>query len=264
MNINTVKEQRLTLAEEREFIARAQAGESEAFEPLLACYINNIRKAARVATKTTGVATPVTYEDAVSAGYLALVEAVLAVDLANPEYRVAGIISHALANAMSAVVGDALPVSVPERTLKRYYGIMRRAEGNVNVAVVLAPDFGMSIEVFLGIHGMVTSVDSLDAEVGHDRDGGEGATTLYDSVAVAMPDVETEALNRVLVQHAFTAVNETEKQIVRLSYGFEEYGDPVPDIEIGHRIGMTRPTVQRNRNKALDKMRDRLAVDQEA
>ncbi|WP_157601800.1 hypothetical protein [Promicromonospora kroppenstedtii] len=70
-----------------------------------------------------------------------------------------------------------------------------------------------------------------------------------------MVDVE----DKILVDMAFAAMTDEEARICELAYGFTEY-EPVPDPEIGHRMGLSKATVQRKRQKALGQSRKALGV----
>jgi DNA-directed RNA polymerase specialized sigma subunit len=163
--------------------------------------------------------------------------------------RLAAIAPRYIRNAVAVSAAVATQFTVPERTLKRFFGILRAADGDVIEATRIAPAYSMRPETFLAVLDAVRSVDSYDAANGNDGQGRDlAASPIWDNAA---PDVE----DRILVEAAFKAVDTLEKDIVRMAYGFTEH-DPLPDEEIGHRIGFTRPKTQRIRAGALAKMRE--------
>lgn len=239
---------------EQDLISRVQAGDSEASWPLIQKYAPHMVRIARRYLDRMD------RDDLSGLAIEGLLTAVRAFRPDSDTRVLAAILGPYVENALARGIASAIPMVVPDRTYTRYAGIMRRAEGDVNVAVSLAPAHGMSVEVLLAIRRAMTSVDSLDEHIGEDDDGGN----LHDVIPAALAEFDETVANDLLVSLAFGAVDELEKDITRLAYGFEpeQYGDPMPDAEIAHRVGMTRPTVQRRRVKALDKMRERLAVDE--
>lgn len=251
--------------EEAELIRLAQAGDEGAVLALMQAYGPALRSAvARFSKASHSPADVRPVEDLRSAAVVAFLEVIAEHDPAlNP--RLAGRVSVRLTSALADEVSATAAFRVPERTLSRFYGILRNAEGNVALAEEAAPDYGMSREVFRDVLAAVGAY-SLDAVADAEGRGGAGkdkppsagvdrlgAAPIWSSTPIA--DVE----DAILVDMAFAAVDDEEARICELAYGFTDY-DPVPDAEIGHRLGLTRPTVQRKRGKALSKMRKALGV----
>lgn len=183
--------------------------------------------------------------------------------------RLAAIARQHVQAAVSAAASSVTGFAVPERTLKRFFHVLRAAKGNIYDAARLAPSLQMSTETFLTILSAVREVTSTEAP-------GLLAWRM-DSMAIPAREEEsidfadasplvgrirtTEAIveDEILVSAAFAAVDDLETDVVRLAYGFTDY-DPQPDAEVAHRLGMSRSAAQRTRTGALDKMRDALGA----
>lgn len=238
--------------EEAALIASAQAGDDGAKMRLVSAYGPALRSA--VSRFAKGIdSSDLSLDDLQSAALVALLELIETHDPAVSP-RLAGRVAQHLAAALGEEFTTAAAFTVPSRTLKRFYGILKAADGDVETAEGLAPDHGMTRETFRDVLSAVRGTTSLDA--GSDEDG-ESERGDAKPVVSASPIVDVE--DRILVDLAFRAVEDDEERICRLAYGFTEY-DPQPDAEIAHRMGLTRPTVQRKRAKALGSMRKALGV----
>ena len=242
-----------SLEAEREAIAAAKGGDNTATDKLLRAYAPVLRSAVAAYLNESSSAT----YDADEVRATALLGFVQAVNDFDPEThaRLAAIVKKTVVRTLCNEFLTPSSFSVPARTLQRFYGILRAAEGNVFEATALAPKFDMSKETFLAVLSAVRNVDSLDGASADDEnhtDAIEGARPLWDGTA-------TDAEDAVLVAAAFNAVDDLEEDVCRLSYGFADY-EPVPDAEIGHRLGLSRQKTQRTRSAALGKMRLALGV----
>lgn len=251
----------LTEAEEASLIESAQAGSSGAQETLLLAYGRAIRAAVRNFSPSASQQRA-ELDDLRSAAVVAFLEIVASHDPAkNP--RLAGRVAPMLADALAREYQQAHTFTVPERSLKRFLGILKEAgesglgesdASTVQQARKLAPERLMSVETFDAIFAAL-GTESLDA-----GDGGDEGPSAHDHASpVFSPSPVVDVEDKILVDAAFRALDDEAERIVSLSYGFTEY-DPVPDAEIGHRMGLTRPTVQRKRGKALVQMRKALGV----
>lgn len=184
----------------------------------------------------------------------ALVGALEAIATHDPEVypRIGQRMVHHLNRALADE--NTTTFAVPSRTLTRFYGIVAAADGDFDAAEDLAPSFEMSVDTFRTLRNLVAS-RSLD-NFGDDDAAEPNAAPLF----APSPVVDVE--DRILVDMAFRAMDDDELRICELYYGFTEY-DPVPDAEIAHRVGASRPAVQRKRNKALAKARKALGVELE-
>jgi len=247
----------LTEAEEADLIVRAQAADDEATMTLVTAYGRALRAAVRNfgAGATDGHSAGNHDLDLADLQSTALVGFLTLIAEHDPEQspRLAGRVAAYLTRFLSEEFAAVAAFTVPTRTLRRFYGILRAYDGSASLAEEHAHEHGMTRETFLDVLAAVRGTGSLDA-VTADGDSPEVyATPVYTTTPVV--DVE----DRILTDVAFGAVDDEEERICRLSYGFTEY-DPQPDAEIAHRMGLTRPTVQRKRGKALGKMRKALGV----
>lgn len=253
-----------TESDEAGLIAAAQLGDETAALRLIEAYGPALRASVSRFGKGHGASSGI--EDLRQAALAAFMEVIYEHDpRLNP--RLAGRVSVRLTSALADEVSANSAFRVPERTLSRFYGIVRAAEGDLNAALDLAEEYGMSRGVFQDVLAAVNAVSMDERNDYTDSRGGAAigdpyspvsgdsinASPLFSSTPIA--DVE----DVILVDMAFGAVDNEEARICELAYGFTEY-DPVPDAEIAHRLGLTRPTVQRKRGKALDKMRKAIGV----
>jgi len=260
-------EGRLELGEERTAIAAAQLGDDDATAKLILAYAPALRNGVTWYTRAlAGSPQPADLEDVRSQAILGLLEAIKAFDGTTHE-RLAATVASYIRNAVTTSAASVTSFTVPERTLKRFFGILRTAEGNVYEGARIAPDYEMKTETFLAVLSAVRNVESYDAILDGNAGGFDGTTSERFNTGVergveARPlwdGREADAEDRILVEAAFTAVNTLEADVVRLAYGFSDY-EPVPDAEIGARMGFSRATTQRTRTGALDKMRRVLGV----
>lgn len=245
---------------ELEAIALAKQGDEAATIALMFAYSHALNAAIGKFRHAGGVwsegnRNPHVTDDLRSLVTIGFLEAVKAYD---PEVhdRLAAVITQHVRHSLSADLVDPIAFHVPQRTLTRFYSILRAAGGDPVKGAVLAKNHSMTVETFMDV---LAAVRTVNLELAGDEDDDstmraqwEAARPVWDRA-----DAEEDAL---LVATAFDAVDEVEERVCRMAYGFETYGDPVPDVEIGHRLGMTRPTVQRRRASALGKMRQALAV----
>lgn len=245
-------------AEERAFIAAAQHGDADARERLILAYAPAVRAAvAQWSGTSRETPTGIDVDDLRQLALLGVLEAIQEFDTAEGD-RLAGTVSRVIHRQISAQGSSASQFSIPDRTLTRFFGILRAAGGDVTEAVRIAPEHEMSVATFMSVLSALRDRVDLDSTPSLDDEARSGwdtveASSFWDGNMV--PDVE----DRILVEVALASVDTLERDVVRLYYGFTE-GDPVPDAEIAHRLGKTRPTVQRIRARALDTMRQRLGV----
>lgn len=253
----------LTEEAERNAIAAAKAGDSEATARLMYAYAPALRSAAGKFASAGGgndAVQPADREDihaAITAGFF---EAVKAFD-PETQTRLAAPLKTALKpSELSGVMSGPVAFTVPHRTLSRFYSILRLAEGNPFEAVKIARDHHMSPEVFLSVLSAVRNVDSYDAADSVEEEGRVSGDLLSKAdEALPLWDASTVEEDAELVRAAFAAVDALEKTVCEMTYGFTDY-DPIPDAEIGHRLGFSRAKAQRTRASALAKMREALAV----
>lgn len=237
-------------AEEAATIKAAQAGDQEAIMRLFAAYLPALCGAVR---HYTSASLPV--DDARQAAALGFLDCIARHD-ASVSDRLAGMVKTRVHDALGQAVSDATGgFTVPPRTLRRFFGILREAGGDIAEAVKLAPVYEMSTEAFLSVLAAVKADDSLDLEI--ETNGGADAMPIAKEISA--PREITDAEDRVLVEVAFRAVEGRERDVCRLAYGFADY-NPLHDGEIGDRLGFSRMSAQRIRNSGLRKMRKALCV----
>lgn len=175
----------------------------------------------------------------------------------NPEvhHRLASIAAKRIIQEMAELVGP-VAFTVPTRTLTRFYSILRKADGDPVKAAAIATKHSMTVETFMDV---LSAVRTTNLELASDEEDDSAMLARWEAARPVWSRTEDAAEDALLVEAAFDAVDDLEEEVCRLSYGFSDY-DPVPDAEIGHRLGFSRAKAQRTRSSALGKMRDALAV----
>lgn len=248
---------RLTVDQEREAIVLAQGGDPDATEALLRAYGRTLRKTVGKAKKVMDE------EEARATALVAFTEVLQSHDVEDENYadpRLASRLKPHLLDSLGQAQAGAEAFTIPKRTLTRFHGILRAADGAPERGVEICESMGMSRDVFLATLDAV-GTGALD-ESASDEDGRdriESATPLFADSHEA--DVE----DRLLIETAFAAVDDEEARIIELRYGFrstEDYaaGEEIPDGEVAKIVGLTRPTVQRRRASGLEKMREATGV----
>ncbi|QOP65102.1 RNA polymerase sigma factor [Arthrobacter phage Adumb2043] len=258
-------ERRFESAEaERDAILAAKRGDEAATLDLMYAYAPALRNGVKWYTRAIpSVDRADGLEEIHSVAVFGLLEAIAAFDVDAGYDRLAATVGEYVANAVAEHAQAVCGLTVPSRTLSRFFAILRKADGNVYDAASLAPKYHMTRETFLAVLSAVrsTSLDAAHSTEENDSEFFNGETSATAASILPVLDAYEAVNQRMEVEAAFAAVDDVEESVCRLAYGFETYGDPVPDGEIGHRLGMTRPTVQRRRASALGKMREALAVE---
>lgn len=255
--------------EERDAIVRAAFGDQESFLALIYAYGPALRNGLRWYRRAVPNPNPTDVEDVRSGAVAGLFDAIIAFD---PERfdRLAATAPQYILKGVSEAAKVVSPFAIPSRTLSRFFGILRAAEGNVEEAAASAPDYHMSTEVFLSVLDAVRNIGTMDnirgnspeaytANAGGFAEEDDWSRRQVSPLPGASQDAYADAEDRILVEVAFDAVDTLEKDVCKLAYGFTDY-DPLPDAEIGARMGFSRPKIQRVRTGALDKMRSALGV----
>jgi DNA-directed RNA polymerase specialized sigma subunit len=250
-------ENRLDIDEERAAIERAKLGDTDAtvalvyaYAPALRSSVSNFRKGAVARGERPN---PAALADLRMSAIEGLIEAVHAFDPDRYD-RLAATVSKYVANSVATYLVSPIAITIPQRTLTRFYGILRTAEGNAAEGARIAPEYEMTTETFLAVLSAVREADSFDALAAD-----EGDDRGFVNVSPVWDGAQADAEDRILVEAAFAAVDQLEADVVRLAYGFTDY-DPVPDAEVAERLGLSRQKAQRTRNSALSHMRDALGV----
>jgi DNA-directed RNA polymerase specialized sigma subunit len=253
---------KLPLKKEREAIRAAKSGDEAATLKLLYAYACALRKVSgryrhAGGAWAAGTGDPDLAADRRMAAVEGFLEALYAFDLDGAHSRLAATVEGYVANAVSAAVGAPVAMNVPERTLKRFYSILRKADGDPVKGAALAPQYSMTVDTFISVLAAARSTQPLDGP--SDNADGPGDHTNRPDVQVCGRDYYDDVEDKLLVAAAFAAVDDLEEDVCRLAYGFSDY-DPIPDSEVGHRLGLSRPKVQRVRASALGKMRNAVGV----
>ncbi|WWV91889.1 hypothetical protein GMYAFLOJ_CDS0059 [Microbacterium phage phiMiGM15] len=238
---------RLPLEEETALIARAQAGDFDAYNALLVQYAHGLRAMAE--QEYARAAGHVDHDETRANVLLAFAEALhecqegdrVAFRLPKATLRVAD--SHHLVGGFT----------IAERTRQRYMQARREA-GPDGDAEAKARELGMTRETFLSVRDALDA-SSFDGILEEQGDSGMQAIGLERGYST----VE----QRADVAKAFAAVDVITGDVIRDAYGFTEY-DPIPDAEIAHRRGFSRSKVQRIRSEGLATMRKALNVPEVA
>jgi DNA-directed RNA polymerase specialized sigma subunit len=250
-----------SLDDERVAIAKAKLGDQDATLALIYAYAPRLRAVVGSYRYAGGVWAGDAHDphmagDLRMAAVEGFIEAIHAFD-PDVHHRLAAVVGGYVVNSLATYLVSPVAVTVPARTLKRFYGILREADGDPVKGAALAPSREMKVETFLAV---LDAVRSADFAVTEDDEDDEGDSRRSVSSASPVWDGRyADAEDRVLVEAAFRAVEPLEGDVTRLAYGFADY-DPVPDAEIGARMGLSRQKTQRLRSSALGKMREALGV----
>lgn len=248
----------LTAEQEVALIAAAKDGDEGATLDLLYAYGPALRSAVghyRNAGGSTSTTDHHAIEDLRASAVAGILEAVQAFD---PERhnRLAAVVKGHLRDAVSSAIVSPIAFSVPDRTRKRFFGILREAGGDVVKAAELAPKREMTVSTFMDVLAAVRAAD-LQLPTGGEDD--TAAQSAWEAARPLWSGDNTDAEDAVLVETAFEAVDALETDVCRLAYGFADY-DPQPDAVVGERLGLSRAKTQRVRSGALAKMRSALGV----
>lgn len=244
----TAARTRWTAEESRALIASAQNGDENAMMTLLEGY-RPLLRAALTEFKRNDPAD----DDAQSLVVLAAVEAIKAFDLNSDRDYVGGDIAHRARRALSADGGRWNGgVSVPSRTLERWWAAVRKADGNLERAEEYAKAAKLDIHAFRAVTAAITGRAPEDVSECTDEIGG-GIDTLAELDRIEDQRAVKAALESVTGHHF---------DVVWIHYGFSDPdAGQVPDAEVGHRLGgRSRLWALRRRQEALNIMRATLGV----
>lgn len=218
---------------ERKLIIRAQRGDEQAMLDLRTAYMPALRAAARRFEEMLG-------EDAMQEADLCFIGIVYNHDFDKAQrlsQRIKDELSHALKQAATMASSQ---FTIPQRTQTRFLNAVRKADGDMALAVEYAQEFGLSRDTFYALYEVLRGVTHLDAYQG------DGATPISPDRFV---DIET----KTMVDMAFRAVSTEEASVLEDHCGFT--GEPVPIAEIAHKRGVSRKHINEVKNRGLNKMR---------
>lgn len=257
-------EHRLDEVTERDMIERAQYGDQDATIALVYAYAATLRAHAAIHAPRLGA------EDARATAVSGLMEAIHAFRLDDDSRILGRIAPNYIARALGAVESTA--TRVPERTVRRYLGILKLADGDYDRALELASSRAMSRETFAAIHAAYSAA----AIVEHADEVETGGLHIDRGhpVWAADADAFADADTTFLVDKAFLAVDTKHGDVMRYAYGFAT-GDPLSDGEVAEAISvrdlgegrvsagestLSRATAQRRRHHGLAQMRSALGL----
>jgi DNA-directed RNA polymerase specialized sigma subunit len=232
-------------------IASAKAGDEQAVIDLMYAYtfaLNNALGKFRNAGGGNRGAYGDSTEERRSLAVMGFMEAIHAFD-PEKHTRLSAIVGVHLVQEIGSMVGP-IAFTVPQRTLTRFFSILRMADGDLAAGAKLAPEYSMTSETFQAVaEACRTTSHGIPSA---------GDPTWETDVSPLWSRADKEE-DDILVMAAFSAVDDLEGQVVSMAYGFDDY-DPIADAEVAHRMGLSRPKVQRVRSSALGKMREALGV----
>lgn len=259
--MNTSAFEAMDYATELDAIRAAKYGEGEERVNALATLWDAYQPAARAAVAM--FRGQIDEEDAMQAAYVAFLEAI---EASEGDKRLAFTIQQYLRGGLSEAVTQEWDWAIPSRTLKRFFSILRRADGDVAEGARIAPTYAMTSETFTHIATLWLSTDSLR---GSERE--DTSEPNYSGVLVGAESRDEFALADDVMLARFardSLADPLERQIVDLTYGFVpvEYEGalipaPVRDDVIGALIGKSGRTVRRRRTDALRTMRAAIGLD---
>lgn len=187
----------------------------------------------------------------------------------------APVLSTVLRYAISDADRTSDLIVVRENVAARYFRLLHKHEGNVEAAYAECRDTanGFDPATFLAVHRAIGAPDSLDAAGVNGWEGGvAGGALLTEGTEAALadrtPGPEETAVQADLVRWLFTLVEDRAESVLRLRYGFTDLatenlrlaagfrtGEDLSDAQVAVATHLTRPTVQREKAKALATMR---------
>lgn len=241
-----------TLDKERELIAATQAGCNESCGELLTQYAPLLKKYASQAPNQ------VEREEVQGVLMLGFMEAVNDFD-PDEHSNLAATLPQHLRRALSEIGVTASSFTIPSRSLSRWLSILKKADGDIYKAINLAPQFGMSRETFMAIHSALRNTNSLDAVLSA---GPYLTRSLHVPTEEPIGESDNELVDQVFdLRGDKNDLSDREATILRYAYGWYSYGEQLTDDAVGHKLGLSRPSVQRLRQVALEKARRRLGLE---
>lgn len=239
--LHTLTHAPIAASQRRAITLRAQAGDSDAYLALLRDVLPNLRAGVR------RFGASMERDEAESVALLAFTEAVNAYDpvVDRDGVGVVALLSQCVIERLrEAADVDRCIVSIPSRTVQRFWGIMRAADGDFGAALGLVTAHGMDERTFRDVYSVIFGTVSLTV-----------ASDYADTLDVGTSEVE----DRLMAEHALSALDGDELTITRRANGFDTFR-PESDATIADALGSSRTAVQRKRANALVTMREALGV----
>lgn len=251
--------------QEAALVHAAQTGDQDAMLDLVRQYAPAIRNTLR---RMSGA---LDQEDAAQEAALAFFSLVQVHDPATG--RLAGRVRDYLVEGLTGALARETGWAIPERTVKRYKAVDKAANGDPALAVAIAPEHDLSASAYLLVRAIFKS-GSIEDLTERAHDDGAASPEAAPFVTGGASDAFVAVEDAILVEGLLSLLDERETAIIRFSYGFDaipgvdaddakegvaktrEEGVAVAnDTVVARHLGLTRPTVQRARAKALATMR---------
>jgi DNA-directed RNA polymerase specialized sigma subunit len=259
----------ISAEEEATLVYAAQTGDEEAVTALMRQYAPALRNAIARASETLDE------EDAEQEAALAFLTLLQAHDPATG--RLAGRVKEYLADGMGEAAAKSNGWTIPARTTKRFFSILKAADGDVAAGERLASEMDMAPATFVLLASLLRETGSIEALT--ERAEADGSVGADGGVIVGggSSDPFLDVDDALLVQGLLALLDERETPIIRFSYGFDDL--PLAEDEdakeglaktrqegyavandgvVARHLGMARSTVARVRAQALATMRDAL------
>lgn len=247
---------KLSVEEERLAIEGAIRSEAEATTTLLAAYAPTLKAAIKKAPWTADK------EDLQSAVLMGFLEALNSFD-PEKHSRLAAVLRESVLSEVSKVSSSASGFHIPQRTLSRFFHILRAVEGNVYEGLALASEYSMTPETFLTIHAALRDVSSIDERLSAgDVDGAWMLITGPLQASGEVNESDSELVNMIFEECGDSHdLDPREVEVLLTAYGFDSYADQtLTDDEVAEIRGLTRSTTRRIRTAGLNKARGRLGI----
>jgi hypothetical protein len=256
----------ISAEEEARLVVLAQVGDEEAMTALMRQYAPAIRGTLARFGETLDA------EDAEQEAALAFLTLVHAHDPATG--RLAGRVKEYLAEGLHEAAAKSNGWTIPARTTKRFFSILKAADGDVAQGERLASEMDMAPTTFVLLATLLRDTGSIEALT--ERAEAEGSVGADGGVIVGggVVDPFVAVEDSLLVEGLLSLLDERETAIIRFSYGFDalEAEDPkeglaktreegyavANDGVVARHLGLGRSTVARVRAKALATMREAL------
>lgn len=278
-NNNSIITAALSEADEAGLIMEAQAGNERAMERLIEAYTPAIERTARKHEHDGE------YEDAKQEAIFAFIKIVQEHDFDKAK-RLNYYVHARMDNHMTVALSESSNSwGIPGRTLRRFYQVYEKADGDLTLGAQIAPDYDLASLTFITIADML-HVGSLDAA----RETDDGSASVLDTFDGPMfgggevTDAYDAVIDRMTVEQMMAdSMGDEHDRMVRMSYGFEgplTVGEDVIDMTDSSRDlkahsgadvaaaltwegfkgkNWTRPTVNRRVNEQITVWREKYA-----
>ena len=247
----------LTREEELDLFQRMEAGETKAREELIRC---NQRFVIKMAFGFRGCGVPLA--DLVMEGNIGLLQVVDKFDWRRG-FRFSTYAAYYIRQEMQAAVHrSGSMIRIPVRKC-RLMGKLEEAargfeenEGREAMPEELAYLVGEDVEKVVDVLSLRHRFTSMDQQRGDESDGRTLRETLADEEAARPDEAITAEQTQEAVVHALDFLNDRERQVINLRYGFEQEDGQTYSLRgASDLVGLSQEGVRRVETRALDKLR---------